>query len=1341
MRLFNRWHRGLLWWYIGCTLLIGGCGEQPEQIAARDNADGGREARRPIVVHKVEASKPRRDTSRPVPLVQRDDELLSGTEPLVMVKGKVTLPSGKPASGAIVSLVSAQLNNRTIKEVARTEADKDGRFRLVGNDRVFYWVKAVRADMAPKMETMQPGGGSNTTALTPSGHRVVTVNFELASGVKVTGRIIDEKDEPVAGARVAIAAKAVRDVGLSAIVETNSDSAGAFAIENAVAGDSFVCASADGFQAIVERVKAPAEKLSLRLVRGGAAFTGTVFEKPGDTPREAVSVTFSRMDALRDWPMGLLPQLKSITDAAGAFQLENLANGKYRIDARTDSLRMVPSNKARSNHVTAKNNDTSTDPLRLFVYAGHTIFGHVREKGSTRPLEGVKVAAEVGSDDTTSTVTGADGKYMLRRIFADQGTNATINAAMQGYSPAAAALVLVGENFEIDKDLELEHSVKVSGMVKLTDGSGAATAFVSAVTFEAYNVVEVSGKAVPTEATGLYEQEVPANSRILVRATAPGYPFALSAPVQVRDEPVTNVDVTLQRGGAIRGTVVDGEGNAIEGADIRATANFYVDATPHFGQMLTAISGADGNFDLRDVPLHDVSLNASKAGFVASDMMYFKLAAGETTSGLVLQLKPACEMSGRVLSKTGEPVAGASVGFSVSMGPGGMGSGEAQRNANVTTDEEGRYQAADVPAGNVDVYIYSNGESYNFGDVESCRTDADFKIDAKPRVTFTGKVIDWQTKAPVTDFAVDTDQDITILRDPANPGEFTVKDLPPKMCYQFRITARTYRELQTEMICMPENVQKLEQVFEMGPGAAVKGRVVRRGDKAPLEGVYVTAVPLIAPQGAQQAKPALTGADGSFVLQDLTPNEKQQLLFSPPSPLLKTERTLATKHGVVTDAGDIEIGAGTVLNGKVVRMPGETAVAGIAVALKDGADSRPPVNTAQHGSFRFVGLKPGKMELRVGGNAETGGGLYMVTIANVEEQAVTIRIGSTKMKGRVTKGGNPAQAQVMAVNMGSMAMRGAATNADGEYEISDLLPGPQMAGVGVNGRSGEPLMVPVIIPERGVLEKDFVLPATTLTGTVVDGEARPVADAQLSLMKKNFFGIDELDKKKIANTGQNGSFTFDELAAGNYSLSAGKDGVGRATVAAVKVPEAGTVSLPPMKLSGSGGALVSIALDYATGKPVNHAGVTLTAADGTVIAKQGGQRDAHGALTVEKVPPGTYRVKVSAGGYTDALRQVEINNDQTERIEDVLMKGVEVIVSVSDKSGSAVAGADVTLTPEDPTSIEQPRLAKTSELGICEVGTMTPGKYRLSATSGSKKASKSVEIAGEGDELLSVVVE
>ncbi|MCX7625017.1 MAG: carboxypeptidase regulatory-like domain-containing protein, partial [Candidatus Sumerlaeaceae bacterium] len=158
-----------------------------------------------------------------------------------------------------------------------------------------------------------------------------------------------------------------------------------------------------------------------------------------------------------------------------------------------------------------------------------------------------------------------------------------------------------------------------------------------------------------------------------------------------------------------------------------------------------------------------------------------------------------------------------------------------------------------------------------------------------------------------------------------------------------------------------------------------------------------------------------------------------------------------------------------------------------------------------------------------------------------------------------------------------------------------------------------------------------------------------------------------------------------------------------------------------------GATLRSVALGFETGDPIREAFLVLY--DGAGRVARSVTRNDAGVAEVRGLAPGTYRVEVSASGYTSDVRTVELREGETKTVESVLAVAGALRVWAEEASGQAIEGATFKLEPLDPTSIVEAQHGVSELGGLWVCRGLAPGAYQLTVNSPSgNRATYTIQI-------------
>jgi protocatechuate 3,4-dioxygenase beta subunit len=371
--------------------------------------------------------------------------LVPGRDDLAVIADR--LPLAAEAAGLPSGSGHALGRTRT------TTTDSGGRFQLADMlpGRVF--VEISRAGNVPYR--------SAALALQPA-QRLELPAVSLRGGVALTGRVVDEGDAPVEGARVLITAapggKAGSvELGALAEVVAVTDRAGLFAA-SVVPGTRQVRVSAAGLQDQTQTVTVsaavPPAPVILRLGRADAAVEGSAHDDQGRPIARARVLAWpvpaGGAPAGSDVGDGAAPLASATTDAGGHFQLARLPRGQVVVEVKHPQY--PPTTETTEATLPPRT------PVAIKVPMPGRIEGEVREKVTGAVVSNYRIEAR-GPDGRVAGATRKNGSsFVLSRLLPGRWT---LDVRAPGYDavervvdvPSASGL---GETSVRDLRVEIE---------------------------------------------------------------------------------------------------------------------------------------------------------------------------------------------------------------------------------------------------------------------------------------------------------------------------------------------------------------------------------------------------------------------------------------------------------------------------------------------------------------------------------------------------------------------------------------------------------------------------------------------------------------------------------------------------------------------------------------------------------------------------------------------------------------------------------------------------------------------------------------------------------------------
>jgi len=435
-----------------------------------------------------------------------------------------------------------------------------------------------------------------------------------------------------------------------------------------------------------------------------------------------------------------------------------------------------------------------------------------------------------------------------------------------------------------------------------------------------------------------------------------------SGSIEVGAGETIEATLTIEPGFRAHGRVIDPDGVPVPGA--RLWLSDYFNYT---NGMLAATTGADGSFELLDVP-EARYLGALADGHAPSALTYLPdlqtSDAPQADVELVLTLGGAGgALHLRLVDPAGAPVARAFVRVASALPMPLRSSGEFRSvpTSDVWSDDAGWAFIEGLAPGKAPFTVYAAGKAVRSGsaDIEAGRTETREVVLAVEG--FVEGTVRTAAGAPVPKARVSLDASY----EPMNPsattdaeGRYRLGGLPAGTA-RLRAGTREQGTATTAVEIEAGQVARWDPVLD--PGRVLSGRVVDQ-DGAPLAGWTLEAsVGMHSPWRGQ----AQTDAEGAFRMADLQPGtlrlELRRDLFNERIPTLsrqvgegETEILLRVERDQLCDAG---------LSGRVVDARGAPLPKAGINLWAPGSNSAPGFETDSRGFFRAEHLPAGTYEV------------------------------------------------------------------------------------------------------------------------------------------------------------------------------------------------------------------------------------------------------------------------------------------------------------------------------------------------------------------------------------------
>jgi protocatechuate 3,4-dioxygenase beta subunit len=926
-----------------------------------------------LVFHQDYVPLIRRDYSPPA---NRARERVDFVLPLgATIEGIVWNEDGKPVANASVSVKRRRLEQWTQggnvflddSTYKTTQSDREGTFTLrgIGLGENLFEIRCRGYDLLVENRAIEEPTSKER------------LKFVLHQSGCIAGLVTDEKDTPLASATVRLTKYKAFGHETRALegdrFTTTTDSSGAFAFRK-LATEGFYDLAVehpDFAPAFFPLIPPGTLRQVCKLERGATIKGSAVFIDRPTTPAAIAVVAQSLIKETT-----FTRELKSGAD--GQFTFTKLPYATYRIYSATPDVASEPLDGIKCDRA------KPVQTVVLELYEKCIVRGRVLDAETETPLPNAKVKVECSYGPRQSrrrdfaTTTDATGQFEfisvpagLLRIYA------TADGYIVGGASAQTFTLLPGER-KTDIILRLGRGGIVDGFVYDHLGRSVEGAevqlFLSATTPRQF---DVSKFKVKTDASGYFKLwgiDVGEHVQMYASAQKAGYARARSKLLDLTaSKPYASTQIVLMPGARVAGKVTDDQKLPIAEARVEFTSEeFPMDPSYKHQVVQTA---ADGSYLVENCSPGRCRLKVSKAGFV-DGYRSLQLQEGEFKKDVNFELTPGLQITGRVLTLEGKPIANARVrAVPHKYVPG---------RDETLTDKLGNYVLRNLGRGLFDVRANfpiktADGEqSYEFFklDVKAGTTNLDIECDInntvvgtvegddkKPVDRFRLSLHSRRDTKPLQEFYFDLERDFSSAR-----GFFRVLNIP-RGIYSMTISADGYEVYQNENLVIGPSRRTVIPRIRLKAAGGVTGFVYSSETDRPINDVVVR---LTNPQKTEDeahrtALTARTDYAGFFRVATAAAGTYVLELEHPNYISARIDQVTVRQRGS-TDLGRIYLEAGGSVQGVVVDEAGygvswaKVRVSGVYPAKE--------TRTNSFGNYLLLGIRPGRWPLVVEGNAQ-----------------------------------------------------------------------------------------------------------------------------------------------------------------------------------------------------------------------------------------------------------------------------------------------------------------------------------------------------------------------------------
>ncbi len=699
------------------------------------------------------------------------------------------------------------------------------------------------------------------------------------------------------------------------------------------ADGSFDMRAAPGWQVLRARAPGYAEEthsldvrddLSLDIVMHPAATIAGTVVFPGGAPARGARV---RIETFMD------DAVDGVADDAGHFEVGGLAANAYDVIAVHGSLRGVV-------HGVAIEPAGRRDDVRVELEATSAVAGSVRSR-SGGAVAGAKVSVEAPDGTELSTTTKSDGTWAVAGLPLGR---VTISACAEGFECTKDDRVVGAEPVR-DADLVLDPGASIAARVLGPDGRPVGDAR-----------VEVGrAESCMTEGDGTCMMHGITPHKVAVSAKHPLHGYGTTEVEAIVGK--TSVELKLERGATIKGTVRFDDGKPAAGAHVEASSVLtradeegryeLSNVEPGTARVRARMTFALGHRSLGEM-LHPAS----------GEIARIVVKAGEVHDKVDLViLRQTKHITGRVVDANGVPVAHARVGLVRreerknpaldSVDPELQARFEEMEDENALMffpfeNNAATYAAADGTfridgVSSARFIVWADAPNMPRGSLKGVvANDTPIEIKLPPNTTLKGRVVD-ERGQPAKAFVLSAGTGILdrpqLVRDP--DGRFSVSGLVNDVTVSVETTDGKIGGID-KMKLAPGETKEI--TITVHRHVVVIGRIVSWVDGAPAAGITLLT------EGGGIHRYESTGRDGSFRILGVAVGKID--IHTSDEPVGNDDWTREIPEGKpVVDLGALEFMPTTdkhAGHGFYVENVGERIVINTSYRLLDGVDIGPP---------------------------------------------------------------------------------------------------------------------------------------------------------------------------------------------------------------------------------------------------------------------------------------------------------------------------------------------------------------------------------------------------------------
>ncbi|MBN1899904.1 carboxypeptidase regulatory-like domain-containing protein, partial [Candidatus Sumerlaeota bacterium] len=1011
---------------------------------------------------------------------------------------------------------------------------------------------------------------------------ITNADFFMTKEARISGRVINQKEEPIIGAKVSGSWGAFQNIRGTGQTQTQTDHEGKYALGGLISSEpvsisaeheDYAPANVGPFQ-----LKAGEERSGIDIVMTqGGTIKGRIMNDKGTLLGNGEVAQTSGAPSFIGANIGVAVGMMmngefTPANEQGEYEIRRLAPGKYSLMARAEDF----VSEFRQD-VVVKEGETTVMDFKLKTAVA--LAGWIKnDKGN--PIDNAEIFAL--AIDFQSPVVGfdrsdQDGNFRIDNLAP---RSYMVMAEKKPYPPLQNMNVQApNENLE----LILESGGSIRGKVldhKTKKPVESYKIFAEFTTIGPFGMGAMGGQRQLNRSKdindpeGLFELSGLKEGKYSLKVRAGGYAEEVKKGIHVKNgEIVENIEIGLKTGSALEGRVVYGPDKSPvpgalvkkedDGSHIMGMDMSQFDFNPLEGNV---IADDEGKFRFENLSSGLNALIAKKSGYLDGKKTVFVI-SGQDTKDVEIELLRGGIVTGRAVAhSSGEPVSRAEVTFS---GQGFLADLMPFIGKKTMTDSSGGFEFQTVPAGMQTLKV--SHDDYAMKMVENVNVEEGKTVDVGD-VSLTsgggiaGVVLDASSKPVPRALLMARGSSGFHQQNTSHDGEYAFEELSPGS-YMVQLIPDTSGLLSgnigntIEKQAQVEEGKVTELNFILSPGYALSGQVSRKGEPVQNVNVMYQLDDPLAP--ANEGGSQMVDGDGHYEFQELQPGLYIISVLSGPMQAGKDVRPLFVgKTQVQSDTVyDIALPLASV-SGKVLDAETNQPLSGALVSIVKTSDPQTvedvvrsgrwgeiTVFSDETGSYRIKDVEEGDMYVFARHEAYAYE-MKSLTLSSGEEKTGLDFLLSPGLylKGRAILKETqmpPARMHILLNNTDTMVVFNQPVTLDGEgkFIIRGLREGSHFISAYPDGAApliNLPCAVKSDDDQELTLEFDK---GGTLVLEVSDPEKKPVSKAKVELFNAAGqlldipFNIDSLiNYNNLTFTDSNGRYERKYIPAGSYTM-------------------------------------------------------------------------------------------------------------------------------------------------------------------------------------------------------------